>query len=189
MIASELDSERPFIFELPNIFTSDECNQWISRIQAAGTEVATINTRSGTQVDSQIRNNRRVIFDDPNWANILYERVKEKVPHEIHGMTLSGINERLRCYEYQPGQRFAPHSDGAFVRDEKERSWYTYMIYLNEGFAGGETIFLVEPEIVITPKAGAALLFQHPIIHEGSEVISGVKYVVRTDLMYRDSSK
>ena len=59
------------------------------------------------------------------------------------------------------------------------------MVYLNEGFEGGETLFFVEPEVVIRPQTGAALIFQHPIIHEGSEVTAGVKYVVRTDLMYR----
>jgi hypothetical protein len=58
------------------------------------------------------------------------------------------------------------------------------MVYLNEKFEGGETVFFVEPEVIIKPRAGSALLFQHPIIHEGSEVRAGVKYVVRTDLMY-----
>lgn len=110
--------------------------------------------------------------------------MKDQVPQEIHEMSLAGVNERLRCYEYQAGQRFAPHSDGAFIRGEHERSWYTYMVYLNEEFEGGETVFLVEPEVIIKPRAGSALLFQHPIIHEGSEVRAGVKYVVRTDLMY-----
>ncbi|MEN3327084.1 MAG: hypothetical protein V7638_1891 [Acidobacteriota bacterium] len=62
------------------------------------------------------------------------------------------------------------------------------MVYLNEEFEGGETIFLVEPEVIIKPRAGSALLFQHPIIHEGSEVRAGVKYVVRTDLMYATRS-
>ena len=185
MIADELDLGKPLIFELPAVFTAAECADWIARIQSAGTELAPINTRQGSQVESQIRNNRRVIFDDPEWANALFERVKDQVPPEIHDMSLVGVNERLRCYEYQPGHRFAPHSDGAFIRGDGERSWYTYMIYLNDGFAGGETIFFVEPEVIIRPRVGAALIFQHPIIHEGSEVMAGVKYVVRTDLMYR----
>ena len=157
----------------------------MSASQAAGTEPAPINTARGNAIDTQIRNNRRVIFDNAEWANDLFNRVKNRVPQEIHGMALVGINERLRCYEYQLGQRFAPHSDGAFIRDDKEQSWYTFMVYLNEGFEGGETIFIVDPEVIITPKAGAGLFFQHPIIHEGAEVKSGIKYVVRTDLMYR----
>ncbi len=185
MIAEELDMQRPLIFEMPNILTARECELWVGRIQTAGTEPAPINTTRGNAIDLQIRNNRRVIFDNPNWARDLFDRVKNRVPQEIHRMSLAGINERLRCYEYLPGQRFAPHSDGAFIRDEEEQSWYTFMVYLNEGFEGGETKFLVEPEVVIIPKAGAGLFFQHPIIHEGAEVKSGVKYVVRTDLMYR----
>src|SRR5262249_7597224 len=103
--------------------------------------------------------------------------------------TLVGVNERIRCYEYSSGQRFAPHSDGAFFRDDSERSWYTYIIYLNEEFEGGETIFFVEPEIVIRPRTGSGLFFPHPIIHEGAAVKSGVKYAMRTDLMYRKEAK
>ena len=125
------------------------------------------------------------MLDDPKEAQKLFERVKDRVPDEIHAMRLSGINERLRCYEYQVGQRFAPHSDGAFIRDEIEQSWYTFMVYLNEEFEGGETVFFVEPEKSIKPQTGMGLLFQHPIIHEGAEVTNGTKYVIRTDLMYR----
>jgi hypothetical protein len=31
-----------------------------------------------------------------------------------------------------------------------------------------------------------ALLFQHEVLHEGCAVESGVKYVLRTDVMYAD---
>lgn len=185
MIASELDLTKPFIFEVPDVMNPEECRSWIERIQSVGTEAATINTARGVEVDSQIRNNRRAIIDDWNWARLLFERVEADVPPEIQGMKLLGVNERLRCYEYEAGHRFAPHSDGAFVRGEDERSCYTFMVYLNEEFEGGETRFFVEPEVVIRPKTGSALFFQHPIIHEGSEVYSGVKYVLRTDLVYR----
>ena len=37
----------------------------------------------------------------------------------------------------------------------------------------------------IVPRAGMALLFQHRVLHEGAPVRSGVKYVLRSDLMYR----
>lgn len=184
MIASELDLEKPLIMLIPHILSADECVQWIERIKADGPQLAPINTARGVMVDSQIRNNRRVMLDAPDEANLLFERVKERAPGTIHGMKLSGVNERLRCYEYEIGQRFAPHSDGAFVRDESEQSWYTFMVYLNEGFEGGQTVFFVEPEKSVTPETGLGLLFQHPIIHEGAEVTSGTKYVVRTDLMY-----
>ena len=189
MIVSELDLTRPYIFEILDVLSAAECRNWIDRIQSIGTEAATINSARGVEVDSQIRNNRRLIIDDHEWARILFERVKDDVPPEIHGLALVGVNERLRCYEYEVGHRFAPHSDGAFVRGEDERSCYTYMVYLNEDFEGGETRFFVEPEVVIKPRTGASLFFQHPIIHEGSEVSAGVKYVLRTDLIYRISPR
>jgi hypothetical protein len=58
------------------------------------------------------------------------------------------------------------------------------MVYLNDGFEGGGTTFLDLDEVV-EPAPGMALLFQHPILHEGPEVTSGIKYVVRSDIMYR----
>jgi hypothetical protein len=61
------------------------------------------------------------------------------------------------------------------------------MVYLNDGFGGGATKFL-DYEIDVVPKAGMALLFQHRILHEGAIVTSGVKYVLRSDVMYGDHS-
>jgi hypothetical protein len=63
------------------------------------------------------------------------------------------------------------------------RSLVTLVFYLNDGFEGGETDF---PELDrrIAPRAGRALLFQHRILHEATEVRSGEKLVLRTDVLY-----
>jgi predicted 2-oxoglutarate/Fe(II)-dependent dioxygenase YbiX len=95
-----------------------------------------------------------------------------------------GANERFRCYRYDVDQRFAPHYDGAFVRNDDERSLLTFMVYLNEDFRGGETHFH-DFDVRVTPKTGMALLFQHHQTHEGRYVNAGVKYALRTDVMYR----
>ena len=34
-------------------------------------------------------------------------------------------------------------------------------------------------------KTGSVLIFQHDILHEGSLLHEGTKYVVRSDIMYR----
>ena len=188
MIQSQLDLTKPFIQTIEELFSDLECSQWIEKIKAAGTDFAPINTPTGAEINQDVRNNRRVIFDDEHLARELFQKIESFAPMEIHGRKLAGVNERIRCYEYQPGQRFAPHSDGAFTRNETEQSFYTFMIYLNDDFEGGETAFLVNPEKIIKPRTGMALLFQHPIIHEGCEVTKGVKFVVRTDLMYRQTA-
>ena len=180
-----LDGDKPYILTVPHVLSQRECEALIERIEAGGPTTATIITSSGTRVKPSVRNNDRVIFDDRDLADSLFERVKDRVPSEVHGMTICGANERFRCYRYKPGMRFTPHKDGPFHRSENEQSWYTFMVYLNEGFEGGNTTFLVEPEVSITPETGKALLFQHALIHEGSVVAAGVKHVLRTDVMYR----
>ncbi|MGK0390517.1 MAG: prolyl 4-hydroxylase [Maribacter sp.] len=56
------------------------------------------------------------------------------------------------------------------------------MVYLNKNMKGGETRFI---ESTIQPKIGKALIFRHGLVHEGCPVLEGVKYVLRTDIMYR----
>jgi hypothetical protein len=92
-----------------------------------------------------------------------------------------GLNERFRFYRYDPGERFAPHTDGCFRRNNGQESLLTIMIYLNEGCEGGETNF---GDVQIVPKAGMALIFDHYLLNEGAAVLSGRKYVLRSDVMY-----
>ena len=56
------------------------------------------------------------------------------------------------------------------------------MIYLNDTYLGGATTF---DKVVIQPKQGTALIFQHDLEHEGTAVDKGIKYVLRTDIMFR----
>jgi prolyl 4-hydroxylase len=184
-----IDQKAIYIQTIKNVLTMDECQAWIAKIKANNPSNAPITTASGELVDSDIRNNRRVMFDEPDSAQMLFERIREQAPPFCFGWSLVGVNERLRCYEYQPRQYFKPHIDGAFVRNHAEQSFYTFMVYLNHDFAGGETSFMVEPEKMIVPEAGMALLFQHHIIHEGCPVRVGTKYVIRTDLMYRQTGE
>ena len=131
-----------------------------------------------------IRNNTRVILDDVPRAAALWARVAHLVP-PVERADAVGLNERFRFYRYDPGERFAPHTDGSFRRGNGEESLRTFMIYLNEGFAGGETSFGERDPMTIVPKAGMALIFDHALLHEGAPVTRGRKYVLRSDVMYR----
>jgi hypothetical protein len=75
------------------------------------------------------------------------------------------------------------HIDGSYKRSETEFSYYTFMIYLNDGYEGGETKFASGE--IIRPKTGTALIFEHRQRHEGAALISGIKYVLRSDIMYK----
>jgi prolyl 4-hydroxylase len=175
------DFRGPLAFTLPAVMTRDECAQVIARIDALGPATAPVTTAAGAVMMPDVRNNQRVMFDDVALAATLFARIT--VPGSLCDMRAVGLNERFRCYRYQPGQRFAPHRDGCFERSDTERSLLTFMIYLNDDFTGGETAFLGY-DCSAKPRVGTALLFQHMLDHEGCVVRSGVKYVLRSDVMY-----
>ena len=173
------------IWAVEDVFSSDECVAMIAEIEAMGFEEALITTGRGMVMNKSVRNNDRVIFDDPERAKSLFERLRAHMPSAIDNWSLVGLNERFRAYRYDVGQRFRPHFDGAFLRTpDVEESAITMMIYLNDDYAGGSTNFL-DYEEVVTPKAGKVLFFFHPVLHEGCAVLEGRKYVLRTDVMYR----
>ena len=68
----------------------------------------------------------------------------------------------------------------------------TVLLYLNdEGLTGGETVFYADDNTEafrFAPRAGAALLHAHGmrcLTHEGAEVTSGFKYLLRSDVAYK----
>ena len=180
-----LDHTAPLVATIANVLSPVECTEAIARIESLGPTAAPITTSRGFVMAPNIRNNERVMFDDPALAAQLFARIAAHLPPALCAMTPVGANERFRGYRYTPGQRFAPHYDGAFVRNDRERSLLTLIVYLDEGCAGGHTNFL-DFDISVTPRIGMALVFQHLLLHEGAEVTAGHKYVLRSDVMYRE---
>lgn len=169
------------IFTFPELFTEQECNEWIDLSESMGFEPAPINTNSGPQRFADIRNNDRVLLDDDALAGELWQRIANDVPTVVEGWKAVGLNERMRFYRYDAGQKFNWHGDGCFRRANGEQSFLTFMVYLNDGFTGGETVFR---GVHIEPQQGMALLFCHWQKHKGAEVREGRKYVLRSDVMY-----
>lgn len=171
------------IFTVADFFSSEECDAYIEVTEKAGYRDAPITTSRGPQMRPEIRNNTRVMIDDLARADELYKRVELYVPKTLEDCwSVCGLNERFRFYRYDVGQQFNWHYDGCFERDNGERSFLTFMVYLNDGFAGGETQF---SHVDIEPQRGMALFFIHQIKHKGQSVSAGRKYVLRSDVMYQ----
>ena len=178
-----------FKLAVPSFFSKEECEDHINSSEDKGYGEALVRTRGkGEAVDKEVRDNDRVILDSPELAAELYERVKEHLPQNIDGWVPNGLNERFRYYRYKDGQRFKPHMDGAHKRSETEVSFLTLLIYLNDNYEGGSTPLIGINEIIY-PKEGMMLLFDHKILHAGTSVTEGVKYVIRTDVMYKNENK
>ena len=183
MRVNELNSG---VFTIDHFFSPAECAHYIAFGDEIGYAASEVNFASGSRRAEEIRNNDRVIFDDVALADMLFDRVRKMLPSEIAGWTLSGLNERLRFYRYAPEQYFKWHKDGSCAKSPDEASMLTLMIYLNDDFDGGDTEFRTE---FVKPKTGMALIFPHRVAHQGTAIVSGTKYVLRTDVMYRKSGE
>ncbi|MEM9363592.1 MAG: 2OG-Fe(II) oxygenase [Bacteroidota bacterium] len=171
-----------FIKEIKDFWSHSKCNSYIKKSESLGYKDAMIQTDSGQKINSKIRNNKRVLFESKELADEIFLDLKGYLPEKIGNSSIVGLNELFRFYKYEPGQEFKKHKDQSFIRNETEASYFTFMIYLNDKFVGGETTF---DGIKITPRKGNCLIFLHDLEHEGSKLIEGTKYVLRTDLMYK----
>lgn len=191
----KLLTPRDDMFVIRNFLSDEECDKLIGTAEKIGFGVATVNTSEGAIVNSRMRNNDRVIVDDTELSTGMWSKVKDHIP-EKRGCKPCAVNERFRFYRYEPSQFFDWHFDASYKRNESEFSLLTFMVYLNEGCEGGTTDFHMkngrvlddDPSIIkVKPEKGMALVFTHNVLHRGTEIISGVKYVVRSDIMYRNS--
>ena len=178
-------AQKKLAFILDNVLTKDECKSIIEQAEN-GFEDISMAPYPG-------RSGERCIIDSKNQADWIWSRIKPFIPETWEGHAVIGPNERLRILKYQKGDYFRPHMDGVYVRpDGSERSYITIQLYLNEGFSGGNTTFMSmnenEENVGVVPKTGSILVFQHDIWHEGSLLEDGIKYSMRTDIMY-DNTK
>ncbi|KAJ3044800.1 hypothetical protein HDV00_000677 [Rhizophlyctis rosea] len=118
---------------------------------------------------------------------------------ELHPV---GLNTTWRLYRYTESNRFGPHYD----QTAKDPSYptrlggFTLLLYLSgstpenpDALVGGETTFykgkvgkLTQP-MAIAPVLGMALLHAQGdrcLMHEGSTVKKGIKWLMRSDVMY-----
>lgn len=179
-------------FLIRNLLSSQECKHLIQETESLGYK-----TIDG-EYNSNYRSNTRLIVVEKKLTQILTNRIEEYVPTTMFGnwWSFCGLNETLRFCKYTSGQHFSPHSDSKFVRNVNEQSFLTCMIYLNDVLLenGGSTRFLdrqingtQQPTVLksIQPEQGMAIVFPHSLYHDGQMLLSGSKYILRSDVMYR----
>ncbi|GAB5405925.1 MAG: hypothetical protein Aurels2KO_41560 [Aureliella sp.] len=188
----ELKHVDPDVFTVSGVLTVNECQELIERAESIGFAAASVRTHSGPKMMTNIRNNDRVNLDDPELADLMWSRISGVLPMLDDQRPLS-VDNRLRFYRYEPGQEFKRHKDGSATNDDGHVTKLSYLIYLNSDFEGGATTFRdyvgsgesrQKIEHVINPETGSALLFRHQRWHEGTGLISGRKYVLRSDVFY-----
>ena len=183
-------SSDKWVYVIRNVLTKTECESLIKLSENSGYQDALVNIGGGYQQKiSSVRNCKRVMIDNTEMTDHLWLRLSQFIPTIFKGRRKISFNERLRFLRYHKGEYFSPHFDGTYVRDNKEElSQMSVLIYLNDDYKGATTNFLdvKGSDRKYAPKItqGMALIFEHKIYHEGAELLKGVKYIIRTDVMF-----
>ncbi|KAF9932210.1 hypothetical protein FBU30_008765 [Linnemannia zychae] len=202
----------PGAFLLKDVLTRKECHQMISAAEAIGFTPDVPMVGSASESISVLAHNFFWMADDQLLGHI-FDRCKAYFPEtsgDGHGAV--GINSRWRVYRYVPGAIYRPHVDGQWpgsgldpVTGEYLYDAYngtrwsrlTFLVYLNDEFEGGGTTFFTPSADVgfldawaNSPRSGSVLVFPHgdargSLLHEGSPVLKGAKYIIRADVLYQ----
>ena len=189
------------ILVIRNLLTSNLCRTYVSFLSALPLTTTPGKPKRGEAT----RVNDRFQVDDATFAKILWEQsglrtlVESYADAATFGGKVLGLNPNIRVYRYRAGQFFDKHYDESNRLQFGEaqipaKTTWTLLIYLTT-CEGGETAFYPEaskkgqstPEpIVVGLETGMALLHKHGddcLLHEGKEVRSGEKWVLRSDLV------
>ena len=202
-IQQKLLEKQKDIFALSNVLSPSECESLIHLSERHG-YVSLISAERG----STGRTNTRVLTDDKSLADMLYERVREFLPKSYRlrdgEWDLIGLNSRFRWCKYVKGQSFKRiHCDKWVDLPElpDQHSFYSVNIYLNEHgtcYSGGRTIIYekkgyggsgqYKETSSVSAKTGEVVIFNHfpeKYWHSGETLSSGIKYLLRSDVMYK----
>lgn len=200
----------PNAFLLADVLSRSECRQIVAATEAIGYTGDAPLVGIASESVSILAHNFFWLADE-QFLTTLFERCKPHFPPVMGGGEVLGLNARFRVYRYVPGAIYRPHIDGAwagsgldpvtgkYLYDAYGDRWsrLTFLLYLNDEAEGGTTTFFVPSAQVgfmdafpVTPRMGAVLCFPHgdiegSLLHEGSPVLNGAKYVIRTDVLYK----
>jgi prolyl 4-hydroxylase len=177
--AGERISESPRVTLFSQLFTPDECDLLLA-VADPGFHASTVVDAQGRDVPDPLRNSDGAplhwMIEDPA-INALNRRLAA-----VSGAAYDQA-EAMLILRYRPGQEYRRHFD-ALPGLENQRI-LTALVYLNDGYAGGETEF-PRAALKISGKRGDAIVFQNtgpdgradPMSeHAGLPVTEGVKYL------------
>jgi hypothetical protein len=184
---------------LENVLTRWECKRFIAETEAAG-----YGKLGQGKTGAAYRGNRRVQLEDVGGGlgREIWRRIErflpktEALPGEPGVFEFEELNPRYRFAKYGPGEGFCVHVDKPTVFEPQRCSIYTVNIYLNDlaDKQHGRTRFYArmggKPIAAAGGVAGSAVIFKQAVVdssplHDGEELVDGLKYLMRTDVIYR----
>lgn len=171
---------------LKGVLTRQECEILI-RAAASHFRRSTVMGADGREVSGVRTSETAWMTEDASgraWPAVLKIREAAEAATGIHDKSLY---EDLQLLRYRPGGLYRAHFDSAVVMSEVSspmRRRATVIVYLNDGYEGGETAF-PKLNLRVRPGVGDGLMFWNldargeedaMSLHESLPVRSGVKY-------------
>ena len=184
-------SNEHFVHLISNLLSPSECKQIIED-----------NEESLISTSGAYSKRLRHMYLDYNLVDVLWSRLEpfygtdRVVDEEGRAWTATSLNPFLRFCKYTPGNDFGPHQDGRRMMNVDEQSFMTVNIYLTTVPVahGGATRVLERSQEgdnkhkvigVMQPVEGMASVFRDSLFHDGERLEEGVKYLLRTDVIYQ----
>jgi len=162
------------------LFSQAECNYVLKKAAPELRPSMIIDEVTGRPKPHPVRTSFSMNFGPPD-EDLVIHAVNRRIA-AVTGTNLAA-GEPLHVLRYTPGQEFRPHLD-AIAGETNQRMW-TAIVYLNEGFEGGETDF---PGLGIRTvgSTGDGLIFRNALPggeadprarHAGLPLTKGEKWV------------
>lgn len=172
-------SEAPEATLFPRIFSTAECD-YLRQADPDYRPSMVIDQTTGRDVPDRVRTSDGTVI---HWL------IEDPAIHALNRRlaAASGTSvvqgEPLQILRYRPGQQYRNHFD--FVPGAENQRLFSALVYLNDGFKGGETCF-VRTGLKVKARKGDGLVFRNlgadrradPLSeHAGLPVTSGTKFL------------
>lgn len=175
-------------FLIKDFMSTKECEHLVSHAEEIGFD------RADDKYPLSYRTNKRCLEDNEALAQSLWNKLLTTDAFKEEFSDASGINSRLRYCRYDDSEVFSIHRDGRYYKTEAEYSKLTFLLYLSDenDYDGGSTRFFSENNessllCDIKGNQGDLLIFDHTLWHEGGEINSGTKHILRSDVLFHET--
>jgi prolyl 4-hydroxylase len=172
--------EIPEVHLFRALLTHDECQYLIDRAGPMFQPAVVVDPATGRMRPHPVRTSENAMFplvDETPAIHAINRRLA------LASRTSVENGEPLQVLRYRPGQEYKPHHD-ALPHADNQRV-LTVLVYLNEGYSGGETLF-VKTGLNVKGRKGDGLVFRNAdaqgradpaALHAGMPVLQGQKFV------------
>jgi prolyl 4-hydroxylase len=176
----ELISENPKVHLFRNLFSQSECAHVVAAARELLEPTVVIDPKTGRSVPHPVRTSYGATLG-PTREDLVIAALNRRLAAISNTNLHQGEPLSILCYNQ--GQEYRPHYD--WIASAANQRIKTIIIYLNDGYIGGETEFL-SSGLKVTGHAGDAIMFDnittfgtiaHDSQHAGLPVKSDTKWV------------